>query len=284
MKKKTIKKTIQAKVDGWLATIQDENVRQLAKDNTIVTGGCIASMLLREKVNDYDIYFRNRETAEAVARYYVERADFGRERMKVEASDDRVRIVTEAGHRGSTAVKITADQDEIEELQNAGKEAAEEREDQQHDPVFISTNAITLSGKIQIVLRFFGEPAQIHGNYDFVHCMNYWASWSGDLILRQDALEAILAKELIYVGSLYPVCSVFRMRKFIARNWTITAGQVLKMCMQISALDLTDPRVLEDQLTGVDVAYFCDLIARLKESDPEKVNVAYLIEIVNRMF
>jgi hypothetical protein len=82
----------------------------------------------------------------------------------------------------------------------------------------------------------------------------------------------------------YPICSVFRLRKFIKRNWTINAGQILKMAYQISELDLTDVKVLEDQLTGVDVAFFAELIERLKANDPNKVNAAYLVEIIDRMF
>ena len=151
-------------------------------------------------------------------------------------------------------------------------------------PVFLSTNAITLSDRVQIVLRFFGEPDAIHENYDFVHCTNYWTSWDNNLVLRQKALEALLARELVYIGSKYPVCSVIRLRKFIKRGWTINAGQILKAVMQISALDLTNIEVLQDQLTGVDCAYFCEVIAKLKESDPTKVNAAYLIEIIDRMF
>ena len=54
--------------------------------------------------------------------------------------------------------------------------------------------------------------------------------------------------------------------------------------MQISELDLTDPKVLEDQLTGVDSAYFMELMTKLREKDPEKVNAAYLVEIIDRMF
>jgi hypothetical protein len=42
--------------------------------------------------------------------------------------------------------------------------------------------------------------------------------------------------------------------------------------------------VLEDQLTGVDTAYFIQLLNRLKEKDPEKVDAAYLVEIVDRIF
>jgi hypothetical protein len=133
-------------------------------------------------------------------------------------------------------------------------------------------------------LRFYGDPDTIHSNYDFSHCTSYWTSGDGKLVLRPEALESLLSKELRYVGSKYPVCSVVRLRKFINRGWRINAGQILKMAMQISELDLTDISVLEDQLTGVDTAYFLQLIERLKENDPDKVNTAYLVEIIDRIF
>jgi hypothetical protein len=105
-----------------------------------------------------------------------------------------------------------------------------------------------------------------------------------ELVLRQKALEAILARELVYSGSKYPVCSIIRLRKFIRRGWKINAGQILKMVMQVSELDLHDIEVLQDQLTGVDAAYFSQLLTKIKEKDPLKVNSAYLVEIIDRMF
>lgn len=73
MKAKTIKAVLRKKIDEWLATIEDADVREMAAKNTIVTGGAIASMLLKEKVNDYDVYFRTKETCLAVVDYYVKR-------------------------------------------------------------------------------------------------------------------------------------------------------------------------------------------------------------------
>lgn len=66
-KAKTIKSVLRKKVDDWLASIEDEEVRKLAQKNTVVTGGCIASMLLGEPVNDFDIYFQDFATTKAVA-------------------------------------------------------------------------------------------------------------------------------------------------------------------------------------------------------------------------
>jgi hypothetical protein len=189
------------------------------------------------------------------------------------------------GEASQHVSSIIADPGEIEDVYQETEEKALEVEGKpKYRPVFLSTNAITLSDRIQLVLRFYGEPDKIHENYDYVHCTNYWISWEDNLVLRPAALESLLSRELKYVGSLYPVCSVFRMRKFLKRGWQINAGQVLKMCMQISALDLTNISVLQDQLTGVDCSYFMEVISKLKEKDPEKVNSAYLIEIIDRMF
>ncbi|KKC25845.1 hypothetical protein WP12_12190 [Sphingomonas sp. SRS2] len=288
MKGKTIKAILAKKFEAFVSSIDDEAVKHLVRKNTVITGGCIASMLLGEKVNDYDLYFTDRATCVAVGNYYVGKfvAATGHP-MQIEDDGERVRIVTSAGHRGETAgdVATLEDSGEIEDRYEDINEKAQETEaDETYRPVFMSTNAITLSDRIQIVLRFYGEPDTIHENYDFVHCTNYWLSRDRSLTLRQPALEALLCKELRYVGSKYPVCSVIRLRKFIKRGWTINAGQILKAVMQISELDLTDPKVLEDQLTGVDSAYFMEVMRNLREKDPEKVNAAYLVEIIDRMF
>lgn len=290
MKAKTIKAILAKKFNSFAASIEDEAVRKLVQRNTIITGGCIASMLLGEKINDFDLYFTNKETTLAVGQYYVEKftAATGWP-MMIEEGDDRIRIVTASGHRGETAgdVAVLDDSGVIEEAYEELNEKALETEsdgEATYRPVFMSTNAITLSDKVQLVLRFFGDADTIHENYDFVHCTNYWTSGDGKLVLRQPSLESLLCKELRYVGSKYPVCSVIRLRKFIRRGWVINAGQMLKMMMQISELNLTDPKVLEDQLTGVDSAYFLEVMTKLRENDPEKVNAAYLVEIIDRMF
>jgi hypothetical protein len=289
MKSKTINKIIRGKTNQWLATIDDVAVRELAAKNTIVTGGAIASMLLNEPVNDYDLYFRTMESAERIGAYYVSKfVDAHKYPVKLENKEGRIRIVTESGHRGETAGNIELlGSDQIDDAYEAAEALALEKQDEgelKFTPVFLSTNAITLSNKVQLVLRFYGEPDAIHENYDFAHCTNYWTSWNETVVLRQPALEALLSKELRYTGSKYPVCSIMRLRKFIKRGWTVNAGQILKMVMQISELDLTDPKVLEDQLTGVDSAYFMQLISKLREKDPEKINVGYLVEIIDRMF
>lgn len=313
MKAKTIKSVIRKKIDAWIASIEDDEVRALAEKNTIVTGGCIASMLLNEQVNDFDVYFKTHEATKRIATYYAARFKpknrHGIEcAISVQDNEGRVKIVIQSagvasedgaetdyqyfesaseGQAAGYVGEVMQDPGDIEDTYQDTEAAALETIDDGkplYRPVFMSTNAITLSHRVQIVLRFYGEPDKIHENYDFVHCTNYWTSWDSHLELRPAALEALLTRELRYVGSKYPICSLIRLRKFIKRGWSVNAGQILKMCMQLSELDLKDPKVLEDQLTGVDVAYFIEVINKVKEHDPTKVNSAYLIEIIDRMF
>jgi hypothetical protein len=133
---------------------------------------------------------------------------------------------------------------------------------------------------VQVIFRFTGPPEEIHHNFDFVHCTNWYAD--GELHLNQAALEAILSKELQYIGSLYPICSVFRIKKFLQRGWTITAGTMLKISWDISELDLSQREVLQEQLVGMDAAYFHQVIALLREGDT--IDRTYLYELINRVF
>lgn len=315
MKRKTINSIINNKFDAWIGTITDEAVKKLVGKNTICTGGCIASMLQNEPVNDFDFYFKDKETTLAVAKYYVEVFKKNHPKLQHKEGEKDIEFyVKEDGDRVTVMVKSSGivgedtennyqyfegvnpnsgeAQDYVEKALEAAHDIATDQAAKPlYRPVFFSENAITLAGGIQLVLRFYGDPEAIHENYDFVHCTNYWISWERKTELKIEALEALITKELRYVGSKYPICSLMRVRKFLQRDpgekkspWTINAGNILKICLQISTLDLTNPMVLKDQLTGVDVAYFREIIEKLTEKNPDKIDTAYLVEIIDRMF
>jgi hypothetical protein len=320
MKKKTIKAVLCKKFDDYLNSIKDESVRNLVEKNSIITGGCIASMLLKEDVKDYDLYFTNKETVVAVANYYV--SEFKKIRnpkhtggkeilIWVDHETDRVKIhiksagiASETGEdnyeyfesrpqeEGETYVESLAEslppKEELVEKQQTTELIVKER----YRPVFLSANAVTLSDGIQLVIRFYGNPEEIHDNYDYVHCTNYWTSKDRKVVLKQAALESLLSKELQYIGSKYPLSSVIRTRKFLKRGWTINAGQYLKMAFQLSKLNLSNFETLEDQLIGVDVAYFAQLVEGLKNhAEKEKkegreftLEYGYLATVIDKIF
>lgn len=301
MNTKTIKKVIRKKFNEWVSTIDCEETRKLVEKNTILTGGAIASMLLKEQVKDFDVYFRNKETAKAVADYYVNKFKMKDEQghlIKVQDTNEdsktegRIKIFVKS--QGVSAEDNTILEQPFEDVYDVISDADEvseellEEKGEKYRPIFLSPNAITLANKIQCVIRFYGEPEDIHKTYDFVHATNYWTSWDNQVVTNNKALESLLSKHLYYCGSEYPLCSVIRTRKFIKRGWHINAGQYLKMMYQLSQLDLNDFEVLEDQLIGVDSAYFMDFVEALKrkqEKEPDwNLDNTYLCSVIDKIF
>lgn len=380
-KSKTINKILTGKFIAWSKSIDDEAVRKLVEQNTIITGGSITSMLLGEPISDFDCYFRDANTAHKVAEYYVKQLlknpppafkgddkhevkifakledaiPVGERKMRICGLTEgpqpaRVRIVVKSAGIASGEAKQT-DYQYFEGIQDGAaqaaatdayvdnalgvtpeefaegqvtddsepevrhpngpgshREAVEELDEQpaetllegevkpekdgtrpKYRVLFVTSNAITLSEDVQLILRFQGPAETIHENFDYVHATNWWSSWDKKLTLRPEALECTLSRELRYVGSKYPICSIIRLRKFISRGWTVNAGQIVKMAYQVSKLDMNDPRVLEDQLVGVDSAYFSQLIGKLKEKTDEKgtvlpVDGTYLMTLIDKIF
>ena len=284
MNGKHIKQHLNKKLADWLESIDNEDVKKAIQKNVIITGGALVSLLTGDEVKDYDVYFKTKEALKTVAGYYVDKwnKDNDKQATITEDEDGRVRIYIASSGVAGEDVDL-ADGEECAESEPPKKKSKEK-----YHPKFLTSNAITLSDKVQVVVRFYGDITEIHKNYDYVHCTCAWCSWNDELFLPSRALEAIINKELYYMGSKYPLCSIFRARKYINRGYTINAGQYLKMAMQLNDLDLKNIEVLKDQLMGVDSAYMSmliDAIAEQKEKNENfEIDSEYVIELVNRIF
>lgn len=297
MQIKTVKKTIAKKMESWLESITNKALKEDVKNSLLVSGGSIASLILNEPVNDYDVYIQDREVLLRLTKYYVtgvSGADVwdGKEKQKI---IDSFGVASETtGFLGSALRNLQDDQIKIYiadkmggmKIESAIEESKDGEKPKPYRLSFLSPNAISLTDDVQIVVRFHGEPKEIHKTFDFIHATNYFTFKDG-VVTNIKALESLLSKHLHYQGSLYPLTSVIRSKKFIKRHWNITAGEYLKMMFQISLLDLMDLDVLEEQLIGVDVAYFATLIEALrnhKENDIEfKLSAEYLNELIDRI-
>lgn len=315
MQEKTIKSILRRKLDDWLASIDNEDLRAMIRRDAIVTGGAIPSMLLGDQPNDFDFYFKTKATTEAVAKHYVEqfkknppsrfKNGSGEVGISVRVEDERIKIVVKS--QGIASESDTADYQYFEQpgvdlsepaefVENVAKDLEDaksgtakegEKEKVKYRPVFLTSNAITLSEKVQIIVRFYGPVETIHENYDFVHCTCSWDAATGELILPPAALISLLNKRLKYKTSRYPLCSIIRTRKFLKLGWHIDAGQYVKMAWDLHKLDLANPMVLEDQMVGVDSAYFEEVIRLLKqktEDGSKPIEASYLIEVIDKVF
>lgn len=310
MRTVTIDKVIKKKVNDWLNSIKDRKLRESLKNKIVVTGGCITSMLLKEKPNDYDIYFTDIGTTKAVAEYYLGEMAGGKscnvwesdnqgnweitKEFDKSCTDKHIHIeIPSEGYLSEKGLKSQEEQQADEIIGDEEKTPAEIANEQHQEdkpryrPVFITSNAITLSNKVQLIVRFSGNPEKIHSNFDFTHTKMYWTFEDG-VVTNVDALEAVLAKRLIYSGSKFPLCSFIRTRKFIQRGWTIDAGQYCLMAIQLNGFDLLEPRTLVQQLIGVDTTYFQWLLDEVTKpealTDEGKIDKNHAINLIKYMF
>lgn len=327
MNSKNIRNHLFNKVEDWAKSVSDPEIKDCILNDTIITGGAIVSLLMNEKPHDYDVYFRTEESLKKVAEYYVKKYidkmpnDSEKPVPEVQRcywSDDDVQggrwVVLKDGdaHRDDERLRIFIRSegalgdgfdnyaaDDIQYRRNmavissAVKKAMKENGDKEtknakYEPIFMTNNALSLSDDIQVVIRFYGEPEKIHETYDFVHCRSYYLKKTNKLVLPADALEAIINKELKYVGSKYPLCSIIRTRKFINRGWTINAGQYVKMVLQLQDMNLKNLHVFEEQLIGVDSTYFNDVIAMIEKARDTNKDVlndtTYLLKLIDQVF
>lgn len=339
MNSKNIAKALRAKLKQWIKSVEDDKIQNIIKENAIVTGGALVSLLQGEQPNDYDIYFKTYDSCLDVTTYYAEKwnashdtkveviADtaifdlLGYENYKAYIAGHKFGLISDENY--TKFITVIADENREKRISlfirsnGVAVEDGESPVDDSSEPVvpdnpvdasgidvqvvddtvsekpayrprYFSSNAISLSDKIQLVIRFYGSVEEIHTNYDFVHCTCSYDYNKNSVNLPVHALEAIINKELFYMGSKYPLCSIIRTRKFIQRGWSINAGQYLKMCLQLNELNLKDLAVFKDQLAGVDSAYFeraISCIKKRKEECPDiEIDNTYLFEVINRIF
>lgn len=167
-----------------------------------ITGGSIASLLLKEPVNDWDVFFGSIADVDRAIAW-----------CKTSATEE-VEVICE------TPSAVTIKCKEIEQ-------------------------------PIQLIRVLTGEPKDIIQSFDYAHTTNFYNIKDG-LVINTAAASSLLQKKLRYVGTMYPVAALFRLRKFLSRGWTIDVSQLIKMALQISDLNLHDPQVFSEQVRGVD--------------------------------
>ena len=255
-------------VDSVPSTRQD--VRQ-AINRCTIAGGAIVSLLQDISPNDYDVYTKTKEDCELLARYYV-----GLFNWDNQLEQDEYRKAT-----------VVVEGDTVKVIQPAMEGATIKQDVSKFRPIFISPNAITLKGNVQLIFRFYGEPEKLVQEFDFEHCTGYFhrVSWENvvyknELVLNEDMLMSVLTKELKYRHGKYPVSSLLRLQKYIQRGYTIPTGELIKLALDISKLNLSDSQVFSDQLSGVDLQLSADVL-KAANNEFDKVQGQNLLDRVS---
>lgn len=110
----------------------------------------------------------------------------------------------------------------------------------------VTENSINLDDKIQLIIKFAGEPETVIKNFDWAHIKSYY-KYPDQLNLTDDVYKLIIEKELIYTGSKYPLSSLLRLRKFIKKGWFVSTKTMLYIMLEVvQAFHNPDKSYIED--------------------------------------
>lgn len=258
MSRERIKHQLWSTLHEWVDSLGDKAMAEAVIDHCFIAGGAISSLVRGEPpVNDYDIYFTDVTVCQWVVDLMVNHWNEAPGHAGRRIEHYKVRPLGEEPDRGNLR-------------ENVNPKDPITPDTPKYAPVCFTPNAITLNNQIQLITRFIGEPDEIVKRFDFAHTQCYYRCFQDTLYMAPQALESMASHELIYTGSDYPLSSIIRTKKYIQRGWSINAGQYLKMALQLHALDFTKAAVLADQLVGVDLAYFSDLLNTIRRLEKNK--------------
>lgn len=122
----------------------------------------------------------------------------------------------------------------------------------------------------------FGGPEDIFKCYDFTVCMGAYQFFeqSADharegFVFGDDFLKHVAQRRLVFhTGTMFPICSMLRVMKYVKRGFFITGMETLKIGLSIHALKIETYADLRRQLQGIDTAFLADLTYQMKEDEP----------------
>jgi len=127
-----------------------------------------------------------------------------------------------------------------------------------------------------ILPGLFGDPSSIFKCYDFTVCMGAYQFFADParqheegFVFGDDFLKHIGQRRLVFhTGTMFPICSMLRVMKYIKRGFYITGMELLKIGLSIHSLRIETYKDLRRQLQGIDTAFLADLTDQMKEGKP----------------
>jgi len=214
------------------------------KESVYVAGGAANAFAEKGTPKDIDLFFRDARDAQLIARAW-------------------------SGHPSKSVTVADADNG-TQRVVLSGVPTLRLR-----DTIVTTRNAITVKtsgASVQFILRYCGPPEAVVSTFDFLHCkmiLEYNAATAG--LWRFSSLDPLASlslsrKELLVQNSYRtPLASMFRLKKFLERGWTVEPLQLVKLAIKLSEVNWRSPNQdLEDQLEGVYGSPVVELIPKIR--------------------
>lgn len=216
---------IQKHKDTIYRNLGKDLINLLKTTNAILAGGAITSLFSSKEINDYDIYFRNKEDLIV----FVRNAFVDEENLEEDQFVDvgaYTLICTSYTNKSIT---------------------------------FSMNNDL----KIQLIhFDYFESINDIFNSYDFKINMGAFDFKTEEFVLHDDFLIDIASRRLCFnEKTAYPIMSSLRVQKYIERGYVISKKEMFKIGLAIADLNISSWQELEDQLSGfygIDISLIFD--------------------------
>jgi hypothetical protein len=131
-----------------------------------------------------------------------------------------------------------------------------------------SALSVVLGGhRIQLVKVLTRTAPEIIQSFDFTICQGAFDLDDG-FIFGADFFQHLAQRRLVFnIKAEYPICSLYRARKFLKRGFTLSGIEAIKLGLRIHSLKIETYRDLRAQLMGIDTLFLRDLTDSLKGQD-----------------
>lgn len=131
--------------------------------------------------------------------------------------------------------------------------------------------------RVQLIKVITGTPYQVIETFDFTICQAAFHLYDDGYLgffFGKDFLQHLAQRRLVFnVAAEYPICSLYRVAKFIKRGFHFSGIDAIKLALKIQALEIDDYKVLRRHLMGIDTLFLKDLTDSLKGQDEKKYDL-----------
>lgn len=144
-----------------------------------------------------------------------------------------------------------------------------------------SALSVIVDGKrVQYIKAVTGNPREVIGRFDFTICQ---AAFLADRTfhLGEYFLQHLAQRRLVFnLAAEFPICSLYRTRKFIGRGFTFSGVEAIKLGLSIQKLKIENYGDLKKQLLGIDTSF----LKKLTDSLDSKTEMKYELNEFEALF
>ena len=152
-----------------------------------------------------------------------------------------------------------------------GRKGITDHFDKQFEKAGETDTAITYTRAKQMfqlikIPEMVGHPRSAISEFDYTVCMGAYDIEADEFMLGADFLQHIAQRRLVFnIKARYPLSSLFRIRKFMHKGYTVSGAEIIKLGLCIHKLDLSDYKLLREQLMGIDTLFLRALTDKMAD-------------------